>query len=164
MGVVVDGLVGEVTCYVCGHFLLLSVGSDSFLDKGDYSSRVGESVVFIGSLLDTFATVVKVVVWHVLLDHTHDAFSVGDEFGFSKDNNVIVVGSNVIIEEFPGGAYSSAVNRGNVGGLSYGLLLLDRVSIGLFCFVTFENMSGFVRFGGSRFFSRGFCPKDSGLS
>ena len=74
-------------------------------------------VIVVGGLLSSFATMVKVVVRQVVFYHSHNALPVGVEFGFSEDDDVVVISSDVIIDNFPGGSYAFAVDSGNVGSL-----------------------------------------------
>ena len=81
--------------------MLGGVGSNAFFDQGDDTCRVGDRIIFIGGLEKASATVVKVVVWHVIFDHTYDAFSVRNKFGFGEKDNIGVSGPNVTEEGFP---------------------------------------------------------------
>ena len=101
MDVIVYGLMGEVTCCVCGKLMFNSVVGDCFFDQCNDPCRVCEGVFVVGGLLDCFAAVVKVVVREIFLNHSHDPFSVGVQFGFCEGYNVIVLGSDVVINDFP---------------------------------------------------------------
>ena len=122
-----------------------------------------DGVVIIGCLLKAFTAVVKVVIRHVFFNHTHDALPVSMKFSFCKDNDVVVVGSDVVIKDFPGGPYAPTVDGGDVGGLGYGFFLVDRVGFRLLCFVPFGGGSSFGSFGGGGFFGGRTCSKDPGL-
>ena len=67
MSVIFDSFVCEVASYICGDLMFLCVSGDSFIDEGDDPSWMGDGVVVIGGLLDGFATVVEVVLWHFFL-------------------------------------------------------------------------------------------------
>ena len=58
--------------------------------------------IVVGGLLSSFATAVKVVVRQVVFYHSHNALPVGVKFGFREDDNVVVISSDVIIDNFPG--------------------------------------------------------------
>lgn len=58
-------------------------------------------VVVVCGLHSSLAAMVEVIVREILLDHSHDTFPVRDEFGFCEDNNVVVVSSDMIIDNFP---------------------------------------------------------------
>jgi hypothetical protein len=103
--------------------------------------------------------VVKVLVRHVFFNHTHDALPVGVQFGFCEDDDVILIGSDMVIEDFPGGTYTPAVDSGDVSVLSYSGQLVGWVGSGVFCFVTFVIRFDFGGSGRSRFFCGWTCSE-----
>ena len=125
---------------------------------------MGNGVVVIGSLLDSFATVVKVIVRHVSHDHTHDTCSVRTEFGFSQNDNVICVGPNVVINYFPRGCYASTGSSSGVSSVEGRLLLVDRVWSSMLCLRSFSGGGTFGRSGQCSFLGGRACSKNPALA